>query len=213
MPKVTEEFLTARREEIIDACARLYETMSFREITLKEIGQVTSFNRTSIYNYFNTKEEIFLALMQREYERWSQELAAISEGEAVMTRETLAEALAHSLEKRGQLLKLLSMNLYDIEDNSRAENLAAFKTAFGGAMTGMRRCLDRFCPEMTAEEKQEFLYAFFPFLFGIYPYTVVSDKQREAMEAAGLPFVYYSVYEITLHCLQKLLGVETKGTV
>ncbi len=208
MPKVSEEFLTARREEIIDACAQLYETMSFREITLKEIGQVTSFNRTSIYNYFNTKEEIFLALMQREYERWSEELTALADGPNPMRREALAEALAHSLEKRGQLLKLLSMNLYDIEDNSRPENLAAFKTAFGGAMAAVRRCLSRFCPEMSAAEQQEFIYAFFPFLFGIYPYTVVSDKQRRAMEAAGLPFAYHSVYEVTLPFLQKLLSIH-----
>ena len=39
-------------------------------VILKEVGKVTSFNRTAIYNYFNTKEEIFLALMQREYDLW-----------------------------------------------------------------------------------------------------------------------------------------------
>ncbi len=47
-PKLT----AARKEEIIAACAKLYETMSFREITIKEIGAATSFTRTSIYNYF-----------------------------------------------------------------------------------------------------------------------------------------------------------------
>ena len=40
----------ARREEIIQACAKLNETMSFKEITIKEIGAATSFTRTSIYN-------------------------------------------------------------------------------------------------------------------------------------------------------------------
>ena len=41
MPKVSEEFLLARREEIIDACATLYQTMSFKDITIKEIGKIT----------------------------------------------------------------------------------------------------------------------------------------------------------------------------
>ena len=67
MPKGSAELTNARREEILAACRKLYETMSFKEITLKEIGQQTSFARTSIYNYFETKEEIFLALFQREY--------------------------------------------------------------------------------------------------------------------------------------------------
>ena len=56
MPKGSEELTNARKDEIINACAALYETMSFREITLKEIGRQTSFTRTSIYNYFQTKE-------------------------------------------------------------------------------------------------------------------------------------------------------------
>ena len=56
MPKGSPELTNARKEEIIAACRRLYETMSFKDITIKEIGQQTSFTRTSIYNYFETKE-------------------------------------------------------------------------------------------------------------------------------------------------------------
>ena len=55
MPKGSEELTRARRDEIIAACAELYETMSFKDITLKHIAEKTSFTRTSIYNYFVTK--------------------------------------------------------------------------------------------------------------------------------------------------------------
>ncbi len=55
MPKGSPELVSARREEIVAACRKLYETMSFKEITIKEIGARTSFTRTSIYNYFETK--------------------------------------------------------------------------------------------------------------------------------------------------------------
>ena len=48
MPRGSEELTNARKEEITMPCARLYETMSFREITIKEIGKETSFTRTSI---------------------------------------------------------------------------------------------------------------------------------------------------------------------
>ena len=59
MPKGSEELINARKEEIINACAALYETMSFKEITIRDISEKTSFSRPSIYNYFQTKEEIF----------------------------------------------------------------------------------------------------------------------------------------------------------
>ena len=58
----------------INACEELYKTMSFKEITMKEIGKATSFTRTSIHNYFQTKEEIFLALLKRENELWVADL-------------------------------------------------------------------------------------------------------------------------------------------
>ncbi len=77
MPKGSLGLRQARRNEIISACEQLYQTMCFREITLKEIGQTTSFTRTSIYNYFQTKEEIFLALLKNEYELWIEELQTV----------------------------------------------------------------------------------------------------------------------------------------
>ena len=206
MVKGTPELIAERREEIINACEKLYQTMSFKDITLKEIGNVTSFSRPTIYNYFETKEEIFLALYEREYDRWNADLEDIREGSETMTREQLASAVAGSIGKREQLLKLLSMNNYDMESNSRPERLVSFKAAYGKSLRNIRALLDKFCPEMKEEEKQSFLYVFFPFMFGIYPYGKVTDKQWKAMEDAGVDFAYQSVYDITYQCLIRLLG-------
>lgn len=207
MPKGSEELTAARKEEIISACAELYKTMSFKEITIKEIGNATTFTRTSIYNYFQTKEEIFLALLQREYELWVQSLKRIQSGHESMTREEFADALAHSLEERQNLLKIMSMNHYDMEDNSRLERLIEFKMVYGKSLAEVRNCLDKFFPEMTAQDKQDFIFSFFPFMFGIYPYTVVTEKQREAMKKAKVNYVYMTVYEITYAEVKRLLGV------
>ena len=119
MRKGTPEQIAEKREEIVDACERLYQTMSFREITLKEISTITSFSRPTIYNYFETKEEIFLALFKREYDLWNEQLAAIHDENSKLTKAQLADKIASSLAERPQLLKLLSMNNYDMEANSR----------------------------------------------------------------------------------------------
>lgn len=109
MPKGSKELTQARREEIINACEKLYQTMSFKDITIKEIGNVTSFTRTSIYNYFQTKEEIFLALFEKEYIRWNEELEDIRGEEDELSKEELSDRIAASLARREQLLKLLSI--------------------------------------------------------------------------------------------------------
>ena len=206
MRKVTPEQIAQKREEIINACEKLYQTMSFREITLKEIGSITSFSRPTIYNYFETKEEIFLGLFQREYDRWNEDLTAILDGNERLTKKELADRIAGSLAGREQLLKLLSMNNYDMEANSRQELLNTFKQSYGGSMHRMCMLLGKFCPDMSVTDIQNFIYIFFPFMFGIYPYTAVTEKQKTAMKEAGINYVYQSVYELTYGCLIRLLG-------
>jgi len=206
MVKKTPEQIAGRREEIVNACEKLYGTMSFREITLKEIGNEVPFSRPTIYNYFETKEEIFLALFAREYDRWNADLAAILDGHDALSPEELARAVAESLARREQLLKLLSMNNYDMEANSRLEMLTAFKSSYGEAMRLIRALLLKFRPEMTHEDAERFLYLFFPFMFGIYPYAAVTEKQKEAMREAGVDFTYHTIYDLTYGCLIRLLG-------
>lgn len=206
MRKATPEQIALKREEIINACEQLYQTMSFREITLKEIGKITSFSRPTIYNYFETKEEIFLMLFQREYDSWNEDLAAILKGNEQLTKAEFSEQIAASLAGREQLLKLLSMNNYDMEANSRQELLNTFKQSYGRSMHLMCMLLEKFCPDMSVTDIQNFIYIFFPFMFGIYPYTAVTEKQRIAMEEAGINYVYQTIYELTYSCLIRLLG-------
>ncbi len=205
MPKGTPERTAARKEEIINACEKLYQTMSFKDITLKEIGNETSFSRPTIYNYYQTKEEIFLALFEREYVRWNDELQTILQDNRKLTKTELAEKLAASLANRQQLLKLLAMNNYDMEENSRPELLNSFKVAYGESIKNVCSILTKFCPKKSEGEIQNIIYIFFPFMFGIYPYTAVTDKQKKAMKDAKVDFVYQSVFEITNNCLLKLL--------
>ena len=205
MRKGTPEDIAQKREEIINACEQLYQTMSFREITLKEVGKITSFSRPTIYNYFETKEEIFLALFKREYDLWNEQLTAILDRNERLTKAQLADKIAQSLADRPQLLKLLAMNNYDMEANSREEFLISFKQSYGKSLQLMSMLLTKFCSDMSVKEIQNFIYIFFPFMFGVYPYTSVTEKQKDAMEEAGIDYVYQTVYELIHSCLQRLL--------
>ena len=202
-PQLTE----ARKEEIINACAKLYETRGFREITLKEIGAATTLTRTGIYLYFETKEEIFLALLAREYDAWTDQMRDIMARQAAMTRMEVADALARTLTDHPRLLRLLSMNLYEMEANSRPERLTAFKRSFGASLDTVDRVIQKYIPDMDEAARKRFLYAFFPFIYGIYPYTSVTEKQMDAMREAGIPYAYQSAYDLTRNCLTKLLEV------
>lgn len=205
MPKGSPELTHARREEIIEACKTLYKDMSFKDITIMKIAAYTTFSRASIYNYFETKEEIFLSILQKEYELWVEDLNRIKDNSDTMSKDEIAKALARSLERRRLLLKLMSMNHYDMEENSREERLCEFKVAYGKSLKAVDAILQKFCPDMDEKAREGFLYSFFPFIYGIYPYTVVTDKQKNAMDKAGVGYVYYSIEEIAYTCAVKLL--------
>lgn len=205
MPKGSPELTYARKEEIICACKTLYKDMSFKDITILKIAQYTTFSRASIYNYFETKEEIFLSILKNEYELWVDELENITDSNERMTKDEIAKALAASLERRELLLKLMSMNHYDMEENSREERLCEFKVSYGKSLKAVEKLLEKFCTDMDEKARQDFLYAFFPFIYGIYPYTVVTEKQKNAIKKAGVAFSYHSIYDIAYTCLKKLL--------
>lgn len=208
MPRGSPELTRRRRQEIVDACRDLYRTRSFKEISLKEIGGHTTCTRTCIYNYFQTKEEIFLAMFEGEYGLWTASLEKILAHDAPLSAKELASKLALSVSRRALLLKLLSMNLYDMEENSRPGMLASLKVVFGRSMELVGRILEKFCPWMDADGREEFLYVFFPFMYGIYPYAVVTDRQRRAIAEAGIQYAFPTIHGLTLSCLRRLLNVK-----
>ncbi len=189
----TDKKQEIRKEEIVSACEKLYKKMSFKEITLKEISKETSFTRPSIYNYFQTKEEIFLALLGEEYRKWGKFLEDNLSGEINPTAEGFADFIARSLSDREQLLKLLSINYYEMEENSRLERLTEFKCVFNKTFEVIKKLLHLYFKGITEKEEESFLFAFFPFMFGIYPYTHVTKKQTMAMEKAGMQFTTRTV--------------------
>ena len=72
------------------------------------------------------------------------------------------------------------------------------------------KILEKFCKHMTSQDIQDFIYIFFPFIYGIYPYSIVTDKQKEAMKNANLNFFYQTIYEIAYKCLIKLFTIYNK---
>ncbi|SES88580.1 transcriptional regulator, TetR family [[Clostridium] aminophilum] len=199
-----KETIDKRREEIMDACEKLYETLGFQSINIKVISTETSFSRPSIYNYFQTKEEIFLGLLTREYMKWNDALKNITDKDSVMDRDALAGAIAKSMEERKTLLKISAMNLYEIEENSRDELLVEYKRIFKRTIELFDECLKKHL-KVSEQKREQIRYAFFPYMYGIYPYAYPTEKQISAMDDVKLSHRDVTVYEMTCQFLKLVL--------
>ena len=206
--KVSRAVVAQRSQDITRVCRKLYVTMALQEISLKDISSETSFLRPALYNYFQSKEEIFLAILREEYDLWAASLQDIRQQHDTMTVTDFADAVGQSLEQRTTMLKIQCMNLYEIEEHSRLEHLTAFKESYGHARDVMDDCLKAYVPDLTTEERQIFPYTFLPFMYGIYPYVYPTAWQLESMRLAGIDRPDVSIRQLTRHCICKLL---TKG--
>lgn len=203
----TRESPQIREKEILRACEKLYEKKYYQDVTIKEISLLTSFSRPSIYNYFQSKEEIFLRLFENEYDLWCADLETILE-KAENVKE-LPEMIARSLEKRKLMLKLISDNiygnLYTIDENSRIERRISFERAYGKSVLLLDSILKKAFPERNGTCLQNIRNTFLTCLSGFYYYAAVTPKQIEMMRIAEVEFDAKNIYELSYEALEIIL--------
>ena len=181
----TEQQVESRHAEILNACAALYEEAGADGVTIKAIAQRTSFSRPSIYNYYDTKEEILLDLLQRECGDYTQELRQGFAAAVRLDRSAFCRLMTDALLRHEKMLRLMSVNLNSIENNVDDQRLLAFKKDMAAMFDELRRGLEKFFPESTEAEREMFVSSHFCFIYGLYPASHPSRKQTEAMEKAG----------------------------
>lgn len=208
MPRISKEEAEARRNEVIDSCARLYEVKGYHDITMAQIAEGVSFGRANIYNYFSCKDEAMLALLQREHERWADDLDELAIPAPTLDDKELAEGLARSLEARTQMLKLLAMNLYDMEQNSRPEALVRLKVSYARVLSSLTGVLKAARPHWDEARIVRFTFSFMPFLHGVYPYSHHTAKQLTAMREAGVNSADLSASDMIRTTALQLLSAE-----
>jgi AcrR family transcriptional regulator len=181
----TEEQISHRQEEIINACDTLFSRDGYEGVNIKAISEITSFKRTTVYIYYNTKDEVLLDLLKRELLDWEIALRRAFEETKTMTKERFCTVLAESAASRDKMLRLLVMLSSTIENQCGIERLTAFKRETGGALGAIREGLDAYFPEGGTAKKDFFMIAMMSIMQGLYPLAYPTQKQLDAMAMAG----------------------------
>jgi AcrR family transcriptional regulator len=77
------------RERLLDAARTVFASSGFHGASVEEIAAAAGFSTGALYSNFDGKEDLFLALMQREVEVHASEIA-----QAVAARDSVAERAA-----------------------------------------------------------------------------------------------------------------------
>ena len=70
MPKVSEEHKEARREQILAGAQRAFARHGYEGATVNRLEEETGLSRGAIFNYFENKQALFVALVRRSSDRF-----------------------------------------------------------------------------------------------------------------------------------------------
>ncbi len=71
MPKISDEEKTARREHVLAGARRCFARYGYEGATVVRLEQEIGLSRGAIFNWFPTKEDLFIELATRDRERLS----------------------------------------------------------------------------------------------------------------------------------------------
>ena len=84
MPKISDERKTERREQILEGARRCFAEHGYEGATVVRLEREIGLSRGAIFNYFPSKEELFIELAVRDNARMSE--VWISDGLAAVVR-------------------------------------------------------------------------------------------------------------------------------
>jgi AcrR family transcriptional regulator len=81
MPKgipLTEEEQLRRRKEISEASVHLFLSNGFNETSMREIAEAARIGKSTLYDYFPSKDDILLSFVEDELQKLTEEMQAIA---------------------------------------------------------------------------------------------------------------------------------------
>ncbi len=72
MPKISDERKAERREQILDGAQRAFARYGFEGATVKRLEEEIGLSRGAIFNYFPSKDDLFIELCRRDSDRVSE---------------------------------------------------------------------------------------------------------------------------------------------
>ncbi|MFY4723080.1 TetR/AcrR family transcriptional regulator [Streptomyces sp. LaBMicrA B280] len=117
----------AREAAILDAARTLGRVRGVRDVTLTDIAAAVGMHKSALLRYFETREQIFLALTAEGWREWSAELRADLGRRSEATPAEVAAVFAGTLAARPMFCDLLAQAPLNLERNVSIESVRSFK--------------------------------------------------------------------------------------
>lgn len=199
-----EEQKEERRRLIIDAAWQLFQETPYLEVTMAQVAERTRLAKGTLYLYFTTKEELFLAVVDQEFAKWIHEVDirlthfGASQGEASAARPRpsrarrgapsapaadaaagIASILSTTLVARDAMTRLLSILHSVLEQNVSYEAALRFKLSLLAHVERTGALIERCLPSLAPGQGGPILVRMYALLIGMRQVCDPSDVIRD----------------------------------
>lgn len=177
----------ARRDTILTAAAAAFVAEPFDVITVESVARRAGLAKGTVYLYFASKEELFLALTWEAIAGWLDALdAALRDTRRGAAAGSLARRIVSTLEGRRQLLRLLGILHAVLERNVAARAIVTFKASVLQRLVGTSDHLRRVLPHLGPDAAVRLLLQMYAGVVGIWQMADVGPQVAAVLEAPEL---------------------------
>jgi len=191
-----------RRRAILESAAALFSEHGYDGVSLSAIARGAGLAKSNLYNYFDTKEDIFLTIYLHDLGRWVDAaeralapLAGCNDPDAV------AQALTTTVASQPRMNALLTLVFGALERNVSYERVLEFNTALSEYVARIVNLLRQALPAISPGDAVQFLMQTYALVTGLWqmgnPPEVV-DQVLRRRELAYLRLDFRSALEAAL---------------
>ncbi len=174
-----------KRELILSTAATLFDQNPDALPTASAIANHAGVAKGTVYLYFKSKEEIFLALLEQHYQNWFNDItAAISTSNP--TESDVINAICQYVETQIQFFQLASLTSSVIEQNIDYQILLAFKKNLSAMVTDTGKHLAERLNLKESTTCSQLLIRSYAMLLGLWQLSRPSQKVSDVLDASDL---------------------------
>ncbi len=203
---MTDDQKQRRRDSILAVAMERFADTPYDELIMDAIASDAEVAKGTLYLYFHSKEQLFLALYEHELGRWFDELDAyLEQNRSTASFDSVVQIMGASLKERPAFLRLMAILHTVLERNLDRATALQFKTDLKARVLHSGELLEACLPFLKPGQGADLLLKINALVIGFQHLAEPSQVMAQVLEEPGLALFRVNLTEQLLGTLRLLL--------
>ncbi len=175
----------ARRQDILDTAWSMLDDKDVANLSVAEIAKNAGLAKGTIYLYFHSKEEIFLALLEARLNQWLHQITAYLE-KTDLSMSDLAQGLCEFVAANPKFMGLACSSNAILEQNVSRETAILFKRRLAAALAKVGNQAERVFPQLEEGKGTRLLLHSYALILGMWQLAEPPEMIKDVLACEEL---------------------------